>query len=170
MGCQKWLCLCASIFITYFRRSRWCDYIRRQIILEKNSRTIRPFSKICVLPNVCIAYLAQKLSYDWFKYYLASPLVSNYCIKTMYMKLLDIENFMKDVNVGKVTSFPIAYLFWSMVENVWNISTKGISSKLNLSFSTLTSSKKFACAKTFSFWSHTEVIIHFLFKIWYISK
>ena len=24
MGCQKWLCLCAHIFLTYFWRSRWC--------------------------------------------------------------------------------------------------------------------------------------------------
>ena len=25
MGCQKWLCLCAPIFLTYLWWSRWCD-------------------------------------------------------------------------------------------------------------------------------------------------
>ena len=25
MGCQKWLCLRAPIFLTYFWRSRWCE-------------------------------------------------------------------------------------------------------------------------------------------------
>ena len=27
MGCQKWLCLCAPVFLTYFWQSRLCGYV-----------------------------------------------------------------------------------------------------------------------------------------------
>ena len=71
---------------------------------------MRPFSKICVSPNVLVTI--------WLKSYLTIDLNISIAISLQFMykrsqrmKLLDIENFMKDVNVGKVTSFPIAYLF-----------------------------------------------------------
>ena len=104
MGCQEWFRLSAPILLTYFGRSGWCDCIRCQIILEKNSRTMRPFSKICVSPNVLVTI--------WLKSYLTIDLNISIAISLQFMykrsqrmKLLDIENFMKDVNVGKVSHF-----------------------------------------------------------------
>ena len=96
---------------------------------------------------IFVAYLA--LAYDCM---IGSNISIAISLKFLFkrsqcMKLLDIEKFMKDVNVGKVSYFRSnTYFEVDMVK----LSTKGISSKLNLSFSTLTSSKKFACAKTFS--------------------
>ena len=43
MGCQKWLRLCAPIFLTYFWRSRWCG---------------RPY---CWLQQLCTMYIQCKL-------------------------------------------------------------------------------------------------------------
>ena len=34
MGCQKWLCLCAPIFLAYLWRSRWSEIVQRTVQLS----------------------------------------------------------------------------------------------------------------------------------------